>query len=224
VEDTATGGPISGATVFSADSTVSVVADSLGRFSISLPVDGPFVVYAEQFGYLARSFDLSDATESELAELALDPAPFELEGITAVAEAALGRLLRNIEMRRTAHAHAMIYLDRTELERFGPAATVLDLIRIKSPRISTCFRPALELCTASRFITFRDPQPRATVMVCINEARSYFPVADLPNLSVESVAIVEFFGVSAVRVYTVDWMLDRASKGRTRVTPDWMDC
>jgi hypothetical protein len=61
------------------------------------------------------------------------------------------------------------------------------------------------------------------VNICVDERQSLSPVLELSNLSLESVAAVEIFGRTTVRVYTIDWMLYRARSGHTTVFSDLPD-
>jgi hypothetical protein len=207
-----------------ADSSAVVFSDSLGEFAIALPTAGPHAVFAEQLGYLPQRFDLETVSSSRRTILILQPDPVELEGLTVTAEAALGRLTRNIEGRARASADAVTSLDRTRLERYGTAATVYDVIRTRAPRITECYDDPSELCTWSRSVTFRSVYPRVRVQVCVDERPSLSPVNELSNLSTEFVAKVDIFGRNTIYVYTIDWMLDRARSGYTTVYPEWMGC
>jgi hypothetical protein len=225
VEDGATREPVAGALVFTVDSTTTVVADSLGTFAIPLGPGGPLAVYAEQLGYLSQRFDLDASAPSRLVVLRLEPAPFELETLTVTAEADLARLIRGVESRANAYGFgSVVSLDRTRLERYGNGATVLDVIRTRAPRITECYDGSGGLCTRSRWVSFQSAYPQAQVLVCVDELRSLSPMNELSNLSIESIARVEIFGRSSVRVYTIDWMLRQARIGHTNVVPLWMGC
>lgn len=225
VVDASTGDPVAGALVFSVDSTTTVLADSLGAFAIPLGAAGPLAVYAQQFGYLSQRFDLEAFAPSRLMVLRLEPAPFELEELTVTAEAALARLVRGVEARANAYGFGPVAsLDRTRLERYGGGATVLDVIRTRAPRITECYDGTNGLCTRSRWVSFRSAYPQVQVEVCVDELRSFSPLNELSNLSIESIARVEIFGRSSVRVYTTAWMLRQARRGHTNVLPLWMGC
>jgi hypothetical protein len=215
---------VAGALVASTDSSVTVYADSLGNFVIPLPRAGPHGVRAEQFGYVSEQFDLDALARNRMQVLRLEPAPFELEEITAEAEANIARLVRNVGSRRNAAAVAVASLDREGLDRFGRGATVYDVIRRRASRITECWDNVSDFCTWSRSLSFRSAYPRVRVGVCVDEIRSMAPVPELSNMSIESVALVEIFGRNEVRVYTTSWMLHQARAGRTNVLPLWMGC
>jgi hypothetical protein len=223
VEDGSTGARIGGARLLAADSSVVVLADSLGEFAFPLAVGSPHVIYVDQIGYVSERFELEPDLAERFSVFRLQPQPFELEELSVVAEAALGRLVRNIDQRARAYPHQLTSLDKTRLERLEPA-TVYDVVRIRAPWMIECSRAATELCVRGRFVTFRNPRPMATVLVCVDEQRSYFPVPELSNMSVENVAIVEIYGREAIRVYTQRWLLRQAERGRTSVYPEWMEC
>ena len=216
VEDATSLMPIAGARVLAADSSVLVMTDSVGEFAIALPVGKPRTVYVDQIAYLGQQFDLDVASRSQLLVLRLEPEPFELEELTVVAEAALSRLVRNIDTRARAYPHAMTSLDRGRLESFG-AAPVFEVLRARAPWMRPCSRNATHLCVPSRGRSFRGSTPQATVLVCVDEQPSYFPISELSNMSIESVARVEIFGRQVIRVYTVNWLLWRARRGQTGV-------
>jgi hypothetical protein len=224
VEDASSRAPIEGVHILAVDSSAAVLSDSLGEFAIPLPAAGPYAVFAEQMGYLSQRFDLEAVSSSRRTVLILQPDPVELEALTVTAEAALGRLTRNIEGRARASAGAVTSLDRSRLERYGTSATVYDVLRSRAPRITECYDDPSELCTWSRSVTFRSAYPRVRVQVCVDERRSLSPVDELSTLSTEFVAKMEIFGRNTVYVYTIDWMLDRARSGNTTVYPEWMGC
>jgi hypothetical protein len=223
VEDATSELPIAGARLLAADSSITVLTDSVGEFAVPLFANGPHTVYVDQIAYLGEQFDLDAASVSRFLVLRLKPQPFELEELTVVAEAALSRLVRNIDSRARAYPHAMTSLDRTGLERFG-SAPVFEVIRARAPSMRPCSRNSTHLCVPGRFVSFRNPNPQAGVLVCVDEQPSYFPIPELSNMSLESVALVEIFGRQAIRVYTVAWMLRQAERGRTNVFPEWMAC
>jgi hypothetical protein len=223
VEDASSRMPIEGVQILAVDSSAVASTDSLGEFAIALPAAGPYAVYAEQLGYLVQRFDLEAQRPARMMVLRMEPAPLELEALTVTAEAALTRLSRNIDARARASASAVVSLDRTRLERYGRAATVYDVIRTRAPRITECWDDSTEFCTWSRSVTFRSAYPRVRVNICVDERQSLAPVLELSNLSLESVASVEIFGRTTVRVYTIDWMLYRARSGHTTVFPDLPD-
>ena len=115
VEDTVSREPVPGARVFSVDSSSVVYTDSLGPFYIPVPAEGPLAIQAERIGYLSERFDLEEDAPSRISILLLEPVPIVVEGITAVDEAALTVLLKNLENRRRAYPSAMNAFYRTQL-------------------------------------------------------------------------------------------------------------
>ena len=73
-----------------------------------------------RIGYLPDRFDLEEEAPSRIVVLLLEPSPVELEGITAVDEAALTVLVEELERRRNAYPSAVSVFDRAGLERFAP--------------------------------------------------------------------------------------------------------
>lgn len=224
VEDAASREPIVGARVFLADSSSVAYSDSLGTFGIPVPESGPFTLWAEQFGYLSQRFDLGEDAPSQLSVLRLEPAPIEIEGITAEAEAALTRLVRGMKSRRYAAKGSVTAVDRADLERYAPA-TLLELIRARWPTIRRCASDDTQLCVPGRGRTMNNPSPEGRVLICVDAWTSLFPVIELDAVPVQSAGLVEIYrGEHQVRVYTPDWLLSRAETGRTHVLPLWMGC
>ena len=89
VEDASSRAPIAGARVLSADSSSAVITDPRGGFAIEVAAGGPLTLHVQRFGYVSRRFDLPDDARLRISVLQLEADPVELEGIEAVAEAAL---------------------------------------------------------------------------------------------------------------------------------------
>jgi hypothetical protein len=223
VEDALSLEPLAAARVLSADSSSAVYTDSLGAFTISLPGAGPLAVWAERFGYASDRFDLAGDARSQLFVIRLEPAPIELEGITAEAEAAISVLVDNIENRRNSYPGPVRAFDRPRLDRLAQPGSVYDFLSSRIPRLTFCDRDAFRLCVYGRFRTFRDPRPLVPLEVCVDEWTSFLPAAELRNISMQSVSLLEIYP-GHVRVYTTDWMLSRARRQRTRVMPLQMGC
>ena len=221
IEDAATRQPISGVRVISDDSVAVALTDSLGHFELVFSGAGPYVVHADRLGYRTQRFELVLRLQAARYVLLLEPAPIPIEGLTVEAEAALDRLVRNLEARRAAYPHAMRALDRSWIDRFGPTGgSALDLIRQAAPRFFECSRASGALCVRGRFVTFRNPYPEDQILVCIDGLRSFAPVSELFAMPVSSVALVEAYPRSRqVRVYTTDYLLYRARSGQTAFEP-----
>ena len=226
VEDTVSREPVPGARVFSVDSSSVVYTDSLGPFYIPVPAEGPLAIQAERIGYLSERFDLEEDAPSRISILLLEPVPIVVEGITAVDEAALTVLLKNLENRRRAYPSAMNAFYRTQLERWAPLGTVLDFVLTRKPFIRGCYYDPFEMCVSGRGRTFRNLNPENRVLVCVDGWKSYSPFGELGNLPIQSVALVELYGSrsSQVRVYTLQWMLSHARAGRAMITPLYWGC
>ena len=113
VEDAVSREPVPGARVFSVDSSSVIYTDSSGNFHVPIPPERPFAIQVERLGYFPDRFDLDSEAPLRISILLLQPAPIELEGITAVDEAALTALVENLEGRR--NAGSMTAFDRTRL-------------------------------------------------------------------------------------------------------------
>jgi hypothetical protein len=100
---------------------------------------------------------------------------------------------------------------------------VYDFISSRMPRLTNCDRDVFSLCVRGRYRSFVNSRPLVPVSVCVDEWTSFLPAAELRNISMESVSLVEILG-NHVRVYTTDWMLSRARRQRTRVQPLGMGC
>jgi hypothetical protein len=225
LEDAVTRQPVDEARVFSADSSVVAVSDSLGNFDLRLPVGSSTTVHTQRLGYIEQRFELVGEVQSRRYVLLLEPAPIEIEGITAEAEAALTDLVRNLEARRNAYPHAMNSFDRAWIDRFGPVGgSAYDLVHQKMPGLAECRADPTQLCMPGRGRTFRNPYPQRRIIVCIDGWKALAPASDLNSLSMESVALVELFRRDQVRVYTSQYLMYRARAGRTHVIPLWMGC
>jgi hypothetical protein len=111
-------------------------------------------------------------------------------------------------------------LDRRWIERFGPrGGSALDLVFQADRRLFECSRDRSHLCTRGRFITFRNPYPEDRLFVCVDGWLSLAPVNELNTLPTESVALVEVYARSQIRVYTAQYLLSRARRGWTSVAP-----
>jgi hypothetical protein len=191
VEDADSREPLPGVRIFSADSSSAVLTDSLGTFAIPLPAEGPLVVRAERLGYIADRFELADDAPSRISVLLLEPAPIQIEGITVVDEDALTTLVLNIESRRNGYAGAMRAFDRGRLER--ERGSVLEFVEIRNPWIRACGADPLKMCVRGRGATMANLNPQDEILVCVDELESHSPFAELGNLPIEAVALVEIF-------------------------------
>jgi hypothetical protein len=223
VEDALSLTPLAGVRLISGDSSSAVYSDSVGAFAITLPAGEPLSVFAERFGYDSDRFDLSGDARSQLFVIRMEPAPIEIEGIAAEAEAAISVLVDNLENRRNSFPGAVRVFDRERLDRLAQPGNVYDFLSARMPRLTYCDRDAFKLCVPGRFRSFMISRPQVPVLVCVDEWTSFLPAAELRNISIESVSLVEIFG-SEVRIYTTDWMLSRARRQRTRVQPLGMGC
>jgi hypothetical protein len=220
VEDATTRGPIEGARIFKDDSTSVAVTDSLGQFELAVTSASPWTIHSDRFGYLSQHFDLAAAAGSPRCVLLMEPAPFVIEPLTVEVEAAIDRLVRNLEARRNSFPSAMKALDRRWIERFGPrGGSALDLVFQSDRRLFECSADQSQLCTRGRFITFRDPYPENRLLVCVDGWLSLAPVNELNTLPTEAVALVEVYARSQIRVYTAQYLLSRARRGWTSVAP-----
>lgn len=220
VEDASTRQPVEGALVFSPDSSSVVLTDSLGAFTLQLPANDSLTLHVQRIGYLAQCFDLPQASRSRVSVLLLEPAAIELQGVTVVAEQAIEVLLRNLERRRNAYAHAMRAFDRAWLDRFAPIGSVFDLVRQRLPRMFPCNADPAQMCLPGRAPTIDNPFPIRTLTVCIDGRKSIDPIGELNSLPIDAVSLVEIYGRAGVKVYTTDWLLFSARTGRTTVMPD----
>jgi len=75
---------------------------------------------------MAQRFDLGPDAPSKISVFLLEPAPFVLEGINVVGEAALTELLDDLKSRRNAYLGAVTVFDRARLTRFGAGGSALD--------------------------------------------------------------------------------------------------
>lgn len=228
VEDAVSGEPVAGAVVISADSTAAVLADSAGEFVLPLSRAESYVLLVEQLGYAPTTFELSESAPSRISVLAVQPAPLALEGVTVVGESDLEALVRRLDERRTSYSGPVRSFDRERVRRFG-ADDALDLVLRGEPRLRLC-HDGDSLCRRTRGGTFSvEPFSYEEFLVCIDEVYSFAPVSDLSSISIEDVAMADFYGpqafgtstsprltptVGQVRIYTRQWMAMQAGRPR----------
>lgn len=220
VEDASSRAPVAGARVISADSSTSVLTDSLGSFTLPLDDRGELAVHVERIGYLPQRFDLPEEAPFRVSVLLLEPTAIELEGVTVVSEAAIETLVDNLEHRRNAYSGSMRAYDQAWLERFAPIGSIFELVRRRIPGMFPCESDPGQMCIRGRGPTFSNPFPTDRLTVCLDGRKSIAPIGELDMLPVESVALVEFYGRSGVKVYTTSWIVSRARTGWTTVMPD----
>ena len=225
VEDAISREPVVGVRFFPADSSLTVYTGYQGTFYIPVPAEGPIAIRAERFGYVSQQFDL-EGDASRISVLRLEPSPILLEGITVVDEAALTVLVKDLGRRRNAYPGAVSAFDRDQLDRVAPTGSVLDFVRTRKPFIVRCGGDLSQMCVRGRGPTIENPNPRNRVLVCVDGWRSYSSFAELDNLPIQSVALVELYGSRGgqVRVYTPQWLLWRTRMGRTHVPPLFFGC
>lgn len=220
VEDAATLAPIDGARVLSADSSISVLTDPAGAFTIRLPAGAELALHVQRIGYLGQRFDLPPEAPQRMSVLRLEPAAIVLPGVTASVEPAVEVLEQNLRNRRNAFPSAMRAYDRTWLDRFAPIGSIYDLVRMRVPRSGPCRSDPAYLCIPGRVRSFANPYPTRRLKICIDGRDTIGPIDEMSGIDVESVALIEFFGGAGVRIYTRDWMLQRARIGWTHVMAD----
>jgi hypothetical protein len=220
VEDASTREPVSGARVFSSDSTEAVLTDSLGAFVLRLSSGDSLAVQVEAMGYVTESFDLPRESLSRPSILLLEPAAIELQGLTVIAEQAIEVLQNNLRNRRNAYWGSMRAYDRSWLDRFAPTGSAYDLLREKMVGSFPCPDDSMELCFRSRSVTIRtgDVYPPAKITVCLDGRNAI--AAELFSILIDDIALFEIYGRQGVKVYTQDWTLWSARNGRTSVMPD----
>ena len=226
VEDALTREPLENVRLFAADSSSAVLTDSLGVFALPLGPGVAFAIHAERLGYFSQRFDLPPDGNTLLSVLLLEPMAIELEAITVEQEAAVATLVGRLEVRRNAWAFGSVFaFDRERLDRLAGGGSVWDFIRRQRPLFRECPPPRTgSICVPGRTRTVGNPSPESTVSVCIDRWRPLIPVSDLASLNVSALSLVEFYDREEIRVYTTDYLLMRARRGDTNVTPLWMGC
>jgi hypothetical protein len=227
VEDALTRAPLSNVRLFAADSSSAVLTDSLGVFALPLGPDAQLAILAERLGYFTQRFDLPAEATTRESVLLLEPMAIELEGITVEEESALATLVGGLENRRNAWGFGSVFAyDRERLDRLAGGGSMWDFVRRQRPLFRECPPPwgVGLICVPGRTRTVANPNPSSTVSVCIDGWPALIPVTDLAGLSAGAVALVEFYGREQIRVYTADYLLMRARRGDTNVTPLWMGC
>lgn len=227
VEDAASRSPIAGARVLSADSASAVFTDSAGAFGILINVGVPFAFHVEQYGYLAQRFDLGPEAPSKISVLLLEPAPFVLEGINVVGEAALTELLNDLKGRRNAYLGAVTVFDRARLIRFGAGGSALDFVRLRLPLLFECNAGLSGLCVPGRRRSFMSTSPEDPVTICVDAWESWGASSELQSLDMQAVALLEIYsrGRGGIRLYTAAYLAASASARRNvAAKPLWWGC
>lgn len=88
VRDAVSGEPILAVDVRHEPSGRSTITDGLGRFSMALPGDGPFTLVLERLGYASATVEIGAASSRGPGEFFLQPAQFDVEGVTVQADRA----------------------------------------------------------------------------------------------------------------------------------------
>jgi hypothetical protein len=222
VEDAVSRAPLANVRVFAADSSAAVLTDSIGEFALPLGPDAPLVILAERLGYLDQRFDLPQEARNRLSVLLLEPMAIELAGITVEEEAALDRLIQNLESRQNAFQGAVRAFDRARLDGLAVIGSAWDFVRLRNPWMFEC--GIAELCVRGRGMTFANPSPQGSVTVCIDGREAQAPTSELALIDMSEVALVELFGRGHVRIYTAEYLLLRARQRRTQAAPLGMGC
>lgn len=227
VEDALTREPLGNVRLFAADSSFAVLTDSLGAFVLPLGPEAPLAILAERLGYLAQRFDLPPDAPTRLSVLLLEPTAIQLEAITIEEEAAIETLVRRLENRRNAFGDGAVFaFGRARLDQLDPIGSAWDFVRQQRPVFRQCPPPLSPnaICVPGRGRTMSSPSPYNTVSVCIDRWLALSPIADLASLDVGGISLVEIYGRDQIRVYTAEYLLSRARRGDTNVTPLWMGC
>lgn len=227
VEDAVWRQPLAGVRVFSTDSSTAVLTDSLGAFAISMREDRPFTLRAERLGYLSDHYDIGPEAPFRTVVLLLHPAPVELEGVTAVGEAAVTRVLRDLEARRNAYFGPVSAVDRAELERLGRFGTAWDFVRDRVLHLYECDDALSGLCVRNRgYLALRGGPREIPLRVCIDGRESWGAAVELNSLDIRSIALVEIYshGRGGIRVYTAGYLSTSAARSSNIATPLAFGC
>ena len=224
IEDAATGAPVEGMRVLTQDSSSVAYTDSAGAFVVVFRSEAALAVHTEGIGYLRQRFELPAGAAARVTVLRVEPSPIELEGVDVVTEQAITVIVERLTSRRRAYAHAMSFFDRTALERYGRATTPYDIVRRRLPGARPCPGDPYQLCAQGRSGSFRNPNPVAEFLICVDGWE-----VDLPSLEIipnEDVAILEIFqgGPRQIRVYTVRYLAFLARSEQTTVWPVEFGC
>lgn len=227
VEDAEWRRPLAGVRVLAADTTVAAVTDSLGEFALLMPRQGSFIVRAERLGYRSDTFDLGADAPSRISVLRLEPEAIELEGVTAVGEAAVTRVLADLRRRRNAYPGSVAAFDRSQLERAAPSGSVWDFVRPRTFQVYECGSALSGLCARVRGLwSFRAGFREVPVRVCVDGRESWGAVAELNGLHVRDVSLIEIFrqGAGGIRVYTPRYLVASARGGHGVAMPLEFGC
>lgn len=227
IEDAVWRQPLTGVRVFSTDSSAAVLTDSLGAFTILMPREGPFTILAERLGYLSQRFDLGMEAPLRISVLLLDPAPIELEGITAIGEAAITRVLSDLKRRRNAYSGPVRAFNRAALDPASAVGTLWDFIRQSNVQLFECHSAMSGLCVPDRrYHGLRGGPREIPVRICIDGRESWGAAVELNSLDVKAVAVIEIYdhGRGGIQVFTPGYLAISARDGRSVATPTAFGC
>ena len=212
VRDAATRRNLEGARVSIEGSRVRALTDSRGAFEVIGEV-GPQRLTVEQFGYVGVVVEVEvEAEPGAAVEVALDPEPFMLDGITVLADG-LEEMERRIVRRRNAAAISVRAFELDDLMS-SPAWNIDELMSFETTvRMVPC-------PTASN--SFLCIQRRGRVVsptVCFDEVRLFGGLDVLANYPLHQFYLVEVFGGGTlIKVYT-HWFMERVARSPRALFP-----
>ena len=224
VQDAVSEQPVADARVLATDSSAMVFTDSLGTFAIEAGPGARPTVIIDKLGYMTGEFSLA-GTDGQFYVIPLEPAPFVLEGVEAVSQSSVTRMVLDLQRRRNSYQGAVRVLDRTRMEGYTDGTTAWDLIRQRVPTLLECDSRS-GLCMRGRARTIRNPFPIVPVFVCVDQWQSFGAIAELDRLSQLDIAMIEIYsrGRGGIRVYTTEYLAHAARTGRFIATPLGFGC
>ena len=212
VRDAATQRYLEGARVSIEGSPGGTLTDSRGIFELVGDV-GPLELRVEQFGYVGVIIGAEvDAEPGAPVEVALEPEPFMLDGITVVADG-LAEMVQRIENRRNAAATSTRAFELDDLMS-SPAWNVEELLSFAATVNLVPCPPQSDddLCMRVRG---RVVSPT----VCFDDILLFGGLDQLANNPLHQFYLVEVFGQGTViKVYT-HWYMERVARSPKALHP-----
>ncbi len=231
IEDAVTRAPLADVRVSTPDSSVFVLTDTTGAFSIEVADRSGITVLVERYGYVADRFDLTEDEVSRVTVLLLEPDPLELAGVDIEAQTALDAVLVQLENRRNIYPYAVRAYDGTDFTESTAFGSAWEFLYARLPKLYECTHSRSGLCIGDPPHSFTNlgdrpditpySGPAPQVAVCIDGHESVLAVQELRTLGIGSVALLEIYreGREGVRVYTADYLRFAARMGGVYIPP-----
>ena len=196
----------------------ALVRDVAGRAGLEVvgagsPVRGQSAAVAQAL-HAPPHDDLRATLASAEADLVLVAAPGEFGGRAAEDTAAILAARARGTRIATLEPLPSSALDLASgAWRVQSGADPVDAVRFHPlARLSRPYREAMDVLESFG--------PVRTLTVCVDGWRSTAPILELSSIDIRSVALIELYDISGIKLYTDGWMEARAAAGRVSVFPD----